>query len=46
VLQDFVHAFVGQAAPEGTEEFVGFGEDVEPGEGEEKGDELVRCGGI
>jgi len=45
MLQDPLHAFVGQAAPEGAQELAGFGEDVDPGEGQEESGELVRCGG-
>lgn len=46
MLQDFVHTFVGQAAPDSVKLLVGFGQDVEPGEGKKEGNELIGLSAI
>ena len=41
MLQDIVHTFVGQAAPEAAQQLAGLSQDVEPGKREQKRDELI-----
>ena len=42
MLQDIVHTFVGQAAPEAAQQLAGLSQDVEPGKREQKRDELIE----